>query len=64
MEETITMYISGDGQVEIETSGYHGKQCEKTTNQLLVSLGGQVTDQNKKPEYYDPEEDPVKILTL
>lgn len=64
MEETITMIIGGDGQVELETSGFKGKQCEKTTNKILVSLNGKVVDDQKKSEYYEDGDDPVKVLNL
>lgn len=62
MDEIITLVIDGDGNITTETQGFTGQACEKTVGRLLQSIGGQVIEDKKKPEYYEDGDDPVKVL--
>ena len=35
---------------------------DKVADQIMVSMGGRVTKDAKKPEYWDDGADPVKVL--
>lgn len=61
-EQVITMIIAGDGTVEIETTGFTGKVCEKTASKIITSLNGTVEKEEKKPEYWEDGDSPVKVL--
>jgi len=47
----ITFIIKPDGTVEIEASGYSGRECTEDTEAFEEVLG-EVTDRKKKPEMY------------
>lgn len=63
MEEKLIVYLDGKGKIELETQGFQGKVCDKVADQIMVSMGGRVTKDAKKPEYWDDGADPVKVLT-
>ena len=62
MEEKMIVYLDGKGNIEMETQGFQGKVCDKVADQILVSMGGTVVQEKKKPEYWDDDADPVKVL--
>jgi hypothetical protein len=56
MEVKVT--INEDGSAEIEVNGVKGSSCTQYTDAVIQALGGKVTSDKKKPEYY--EKDSVK----
>ena len=62
MAETLIVYLDGKGKIELETQGFQGKGGDKVADQIMVSIGGRVTKDAKKPEYWDDGADPVKVL--
>jgi len=46
--------ISLTGEVTIEATGFKGKACEKETERILMTLGGEAKV-DKKPDYFMPE---------
>lgn len=54
MAKEIEFRIKADGTCTIETFGTSGaEECSKLIEKATVGLGGTVTDDKKKPEYYD-----------
>ena len=49
----IKVTVSEDGSVEIDVNGVKGKSCEKYTEAITKALGGKITSDKKKPEYYE-----------
>ena len=56
----IEVIINEDSTVSIEVNGIIGPKCENYTNALVRALGGTVTSDNKKPEYYQKEGGRIK----
>jgi hypothetical protein len=55
-EGTMDVYISKNGKMRIETSGYVGPACEAAIQKVMEEakargLGVEVTSKEKKPEY-------------
>jgi hypothetical protein len=50
----ISLKVTKNGEIFIETHGFKGKSCIEATNQLLQSLGGKQC-QEKKESYYEQE---------
>ena len=48
-------FIIGDGQVELESSGFKGAACEAATKGFEAVLGGPITNKKKKAEFYEKE---------
>jgi len=63
-DEIITLTISGNGQIEIDTKGFTGKTCEATASKILMKLNGTTTEEKRKDEYWADGDDPVKVLNL
>lgn len=53
----LKVIIGTDGTARVEANGFSGGVCEKTINQLIMSVGGSETSEEKKPEYYDENGD-------
>ena len=51
MTKTIEVIVQPDGSLKIDAVGFQGADCEKATAFLEEALG-QITDKQKKPEYY------------
>jgi hypothetical protein len=49
--KTLTITIGTDAAVAIETAGFVGAECLKSTKAIEDGLGT-VTDRKKKPEYF------------
>ena len=62
MEEKLIVTLDGNGSIEVETEGFTGKVCDKVANEIVVKMGATVTQEKKKPEYWDGGEDPVKVI--
>ena len=63
MEEKLIVYLDGKGNIEMETQGFQGKVCDKVADQILVSMGGSVVQEKKKPEYWDEDSNPVSVMS-
>ena len=45
--------ISAAGTVKVEAQGFKGVGCDKATEQIEISLGGEAgKDKKRKPEFY------------
>ena len=62
MEEKLIVTLDGQGGIEVETEGFNGKVCDKVADEIVVKMGATVTQEKKKPEYWDGGEDPVKVI--
>lgn len=62
MEEKLIVTLDGNGGIEVETEGFTGKVCDKVADEIVVKMGATVTQEKKKPEYWDDGEDPVKVI--
>ena len=62
MEEKLIVTLDGNGDIEVETEGFTGKVCDKVADEIVVKMGATVTQEKKKPEYWDGGEDPVKVI--
>ena len=51
MAQTVTVEISSDGTVQVQTAGFTGAACQKATAALEQALGVVVQD-NKTPEFH------------
>ena len=61
-KRTLQVKIDPKGNYTIETmEGFAGTTCAEKTQELVVAIGGQTVDENKKPEYYDGDQPPVTI---
>lgn len=49
------VFIIGDGDVEIKTTGFKGAACEAATKAFEEVLGGTITKKNRTGEYYEKE---------
>jgi hypothetical protein len=47
----ITITITDNAEVSVETTGYTGGECEKATARLEAALGGAVSNK-RTPEFY------------
>ncbi len=56
----VKVIVNEDGTVETEVSGVKGSGCTQYTNAVIKALGGEVTKEEKKPEYYMSETSSVK----
>ncbi len=45
-------FIFKNGKVEVDAEGFKGKDCIKTTDEILSILNAEVKKRNLKPEYY------------
>jgi len=54
MGKSVEVIIDDEGQVIIDTAGFKGEACEKFTAALKKELG-EVTETEKKPEFYQQE---------
>jgi ADP-ribosylglycohydrolase len=53
----ITVVIdSVTGDANIEAHGFHGKGCGAIIKSLTEALGGTITSEKTKREYFEPEE--------
>ena len=62
MEAKLLVTLDGNGGIEVETEGFTGKVCDKVADEIVVKMGATVTQEKKKPEYWDGGEDPVKVI--
>ncbi len=51
-EKKVIVRISKNGEIKMEAQGFTGSACLETTAKYLSGLG-KVTEQKKKPEYYE-----------
>ncbi len=54
-------FIVGDGEVQIEASGFKGGACEAASKAFEDALGGNVTGKKRKAEFYQAA--PTQKLT-
>lgn len=52
----ITVTIDSNGDAKIEAHGFHGKGCGAHIKALTDALGGKITSDTVKREYYEPEQ--------
>lgn len=53
-QKEIEFRIKPDGTCTIETFGMNGSQeCSKIVEKAVVGIGGTMTEDKKKPEYWD-----------
>jgi hypothetical protein len=60
MSKPTVTFIIGDGQVEIEASGFKGGACDAATKAFEEVLGGNVSGKKRKAEFYQAAS-PVKL---
>ena len=54
MSEKIIRMTTKDGKVTIKTIGFHGAECQRTSDFLVKALG-EMTAETLTPEYYEEE---------
>ena len=59
MEVKVT--VNPDGSTEIEVNGVKGEGCTKYTDAVIKALGGAVTSDEKKPDFYEKADDSIKV---
>ncbi len=52
----ITVVIDENGDAKIEAHGFHGVGCAAHIKALTDALGGKITAEQTKREYYEPDE--------
>ena len=64
MEQEIEFTIKADtNEVQIETFGIKGKECSKLVEQAQIAIGGTVSKDDKKPEFWQDGQD-VHIMNF
>lgn len=53
----IIVKTTGTGSVKVEAEGFVGQSCERTLKGFLQRMGGEQSDPELLPEYYQPETD-------
>lgn len=54
MAQELEFRIKPDGSLSIETFGFTGPEaCSKAIEQARIGIGGEIVDDEKKPEYWD-----------
>lgn len=54
MAQELEFRIRPDGSLSVETFGFSGpKACSKIVEQVRIGIGGEIIDDEKKPEYWD-----------
>lgn len=61
--QTITVTLPLGGEMSIDMDGVKGKACIDITKSLQEAMGGDVTSQKKKPEYFKEEIVKEKLKT-
>lgn len=61
--QTITLLIPPGGDVNIDVEGVKGKACLDITKSIQDALGGDITSQKKKPDFFDKETVKDKLKT-
>ena len=56
----VKVIVNEDGTTEIEVDGVVGSGCTQYTQAVIKALGGQVTKDEKKPEYYQTDSSKVR----
>ena len=56
----VKVIVNEDGTTEIEVDGVVGSGCAQYTQAVIKALGGQVTKDEKKPEYYQTDSTKVR----
>ena len=49
--QSIEILVLPSGEIQVDTVGFHGADCEKATA-FLTQMLGKVIQANRKPEYY------------
>lgn len=62
MEERLILTLDGQGKIEVETQGFTGKVCDQVADEIVLNMGGKVTNEKKKTEYWEDGNDPVKVI--
>ena len=57
----VVVNVNPDGSTEIEVNGVKGEGCTKYTDAVIKALGGDVTSDEKKPDFYEKADDNVKV---
>lgn len=58
----IRITIDKQGNYELEAlEGFSGASCVEATKNLEIAIGGIVVDEEKKPEYFDPDDSPIRL---
>ena len=60
---SITLTFPPGGEVNIDVEGVKGKACLDITKSIQEALGGDVTSQKKKPEFFKEETLKDKVKT-
>lgn len=53
----LTITVGKDGNSTIDGEGFSGGVCESTIKEIILAVGGEETEDKKKPEYFDPNGD-------
>ena len=53
MAKRVTITISPSGNVHIDASGYHGKECSSDVEEFEAAIG-KAKEKGRKPEYFAP----------
>lgn len=61
MTTEIEVVIEADGTSKIEVTGMVGQGCSLHVNALTKALGGEVVQDEKKPEFFQAEKDNNKL---
>ena len=62
MNQKKLVFIVGDGEVELEASGFKGGACEVAAKAFEQALGAEVTKKKRKAEFFE-KEPTVKLST-
>lgn len=54
--KSLKILIAPKGGITVEADGFTGQSCAKATAELLEKLGGQVTSEDPKPEFYEHDQ--------
>ena len=52
MERRIVIKVYDDGRAKVEALGFIGNECFGATQPYIEALGGEVVEEELKPEYY------------
>lgn len=60
MKRTIEIVVSPVGEIQIDSVGFHGSDCERATKFLEEALG-LVAKKQRKPEYHQRQQKQQRI---
>jgi len=61
MSVEVVVTVDPQGLTTIEVNGVQGPSCAVQTDALIRSLGGTVVSDQKKPEFYQADNEKAKV---